>query len=372
MPPSSITRGLLAALLLAAPLAARPISDAPLGVGTPGPIRALFLDMPLADAGRADRPAVDVRWVAGNSWSEASVLSRGDQRVVVQTDGQTDALQATVSAPWSRWVAAPWAQDLATAVEVRTLLHWGGWSDRPIEAWHHFAAYYNFDRELFPRNRLNYTIRDVYGRTLADRRSATLGLGDVAVRTQWTALQGGVVAGGARYALAVRLDLKLPTGSLGAFTGSGAPDAGLGVAVTYRPAGWLTLHGLLSARAVGDFPHAFPLQPRRLQLGADLGIVVRIADRVALVVEDRVSSPLVEAGWTQARKSVTDPEAGAWYGIARTYNQISGGVRVGDVTFHFSEDFTPIPRLRYDPGPSWFYDSNQPDFLIGLTWSRAL
>jgi hypothetical protein len=89
---------------------------------------------------------------------------------------------------------------------------------------------------------------------------------------------------------------------------------------------------------------------------------------VALVLEDRLSSPLFEGGWSLG--AVKEPEATAYYALFLAHNQISGGVRVGELTAFFCEDFTPGRRISGDPGPNWFYNSNEPDVVLGVSWAR--
>jgi hypothetical protein len=147
-------------------------------------------------------------------------------------------------------------------------------------------------------------------------------------------------------------------------------DGGLGLEGAWAPTRWLTAHGLASARAVSPLPRGFPLRPRPLQAGLDASLVVRVGSRVALIVEDRVTSPLFQGGWKLGL--VKEPEATAYYQLFRAYNQVSGGVRVGALTVFFCEDFTPGKRVPGDGGPKWFYNSNSPDVVLGVSWASGL
>lgn len=359
----------LAVALLLAALAAPAeglVSDAPLGVGTPGLFRALFLDSPLADA-RGAAPALDVRWWMANSWSTPTVLARGDRSVDVSLDAQTDSLQVTATLPWSLLSGAPFAARLTTAVEARLLVTWGGWTDGPIEAWHRLFGFNRFQRQLWPRDDVKVFLRAHGGPAAVSLRSGRLALGDVAVRTALRLAGDGTP--GSRFALALRADLKLPTGELARLGGSGRPDAGLGLALTWAPRRWLTLHAMGSARVVSDLPGGLSLQPRRLQASWDLSLVLRPWRTVALILEERASTPLFRGGWTVAAPP-DEPEATAYYALLRAQAQVSGGVRVGEVTLYFSEDFTLGKRMPGDEGPPWFYDSNSPDVVLGVAWAR--
>lgn len=361
----------LAAALLLAALAAPAeglASDAPLGVGTPGLLRALFLDLPLADARGAAAPVLDVRWWMANSWSTPTVLARGDRRVDVSLDAQTDSLQVTATLPWRLLSGAPLAARLTTAVEARALVTWGGWTDGPIEAWHRLFGFNRFERGAWPRNDVNVLLRDHGGPATVSLRSGRFALGDVAVRTALRVAGDG--APGSRFALALRADLKLPTGIVARLGGSGGPDAGLGLAVTWAPRPWFTLHAMGNVRVVSDLPGGLALQPRRLQAGWDLSLVVRPWKAVALILEDRASTPLFRSGWSLATP-VANPEASAYYALLRAHAQISAGLRVGEVTAFLSEDFTLGKRMPGDDGPGGFYDSNSPDLVVGVAWAHG-
>jgi hypothetical protein len=164
--------------------------------------------------------------------------------------------------------------------------------------------------------------------------------------------------------------VKLPTGSAGRLGGSGGVDAGIGLATTFLAARWLTAHALASVRAVSGLPREVALQPRRLQAGLDLSLVARLGP-IAVVLEDRISSPLFESGWRLPDEVESAATAG-WYSLFRPHNQLSGGLRWRELTVFFSEDFTPGARLPSDDGPGWFYESNAPDVVLGVAWARSL
>src|SRR5512144_890515 len=126
-------RALVCLALLARAAAALAVSDGPIGIGTPGTFRTLFLEMPLSDARPVSGAArIDVRWWLANDWSVPTRLSRGDQVVLVQQDEQADVLQLSVTVPWSRFGAESWLARWQTTAELRLVEHWGGWTDQPI------------------------------------------------------------------------------------------------------------------------------------------------------------------------------------------------------------------------------------------------
>jgi hypothetical protein len=360
----------LAALLaLALPAGGLAVEDGPLGLGTPGALRGLFLEMPLADARGTGAGALDLRWWMANDWSVPTRLTRGDRAVWVQDDAQADVLQAALTLPWAGLFPGPGFARVESTAVLRVTERWGGWTDAGIEAWHRLIGSWNFQRELYRRNVVGVTLAEEGGATLIQLHHPAPALSDLVLRTAIRLAEGAPVGARVPWALAARVDLKLPTG-VGPAGGSGGVDGGLGLGVAWAPTPWLTVHGLASARAVSALPQGFPMRVRPLQAGLDLSVVVRGLGPVALVVEDRVSSPLFESGWSLG--AVKEPEATAYYSLFRAYNQISGGVRIGGVTVFFSEDFTPGRRATGDPGPNWFYNSNAPDVVLGVSWARKL
>lgn len=362
-------RALTALLAAFAGTAAAAPSDAPLGVSTPGPLRALFLDMPLADARGPAGTALDVRWSAANSWSIPTALVRGGEVVEVQLDAQIETLQVAVAVPWRRFAGGALAERLSTTVEARALAVWGGWSDGGIERWHGLIRATNFQRQHWPRDRVTVRLAQADGPRLVDLGSGRLALGDVVLRTALRVAGAGPGEAPSRWALALRADLKLPAGSPERLGGSGGLDGGVGAGATFLATRWLTAHALASLRAVSDLPRGIALQPRRLQAGLDLSLAARVGP-IALLLEDRISSPLLESGWRLPPSQDAAP-ATAWYALFNPHNQVSVGLRWRALTASFSEDFTPGGRRAVDPGPEWFYDSNAPDVVFGIAWARG-
>jgi hypothetical protein len=344
-------------------------SDAPLGVVTPGPFRALFLDMPLADARGPARTTVDLRWSMANSWSIPTTLERGAQTVEVQHDAQIETLQLAVGIPWRRLSRSALAERLTTTIEARALAVWGGWTDGGIEAWHGLVQTTNFDRERWPPDSVAVRMAEVDGRSLIDARSGWLALGDVVLRSALRLTGASPAEAPSRWTLALRLDVKLPTGRPGRLGGSGGVDGGVGAAATFLATRWLTAHGLASLRVASDLPRTAALQPRRLQAGLDVSLAVRLGS-ITLLLEDRISSPLFEGGW-RLPTSGDEPQASAWYALFRPHNQVSVGLRWRELTAFLSEDFTPGHRLAADKDPPWFYESNAPDVVFGVAWARG-
>jgi hypothetical protein len=350
----------LAALLAgAAPPAARPSPDAPLGVRTQGSFREPFLDVTIADARLPPRPELDVRWTVANSWGTPMLLERGGALAELVTDEQADALTLALRVPWRALRGG------ATAVEWRLTQHWGGWSDGVISAWHDVLRVFDFHRDRYPRDAIRLRLGAPGGGGPVDLRRARLAGGDLVVRNQLALAGGGASRRGAgeRWALALRLDVKAPVGSVSRAGGSGGWDAGAALLATAEVARRLTVHGALSMAAWSDLPRSSPLQPRRWHPAAELSLAVALG-RWTLLLEDRVAGALFEGGWSyvglRARQRTT-----SWVAAFRPHNQVSVGLRRGAFTAWFSEDATP-------GSGGGLALPNAPDLAVGLAYARPL
>jgi len=350
-------------VLLASATAVRAQSRAPLGARTQGPLRELFLDMTGADARSLAAPELDVRYTIANTWNEQMTVTDGRSPVTQELDEQADSLAVRYRAPWSRALGPSFAR-VSTALEGRLTLHWGGWTDRPIEAWHSLTGAFNFRRDANPRNRLHLLFRDGRGTAFDLSGSAALAVGDLVLRNQLT------LGEGADWGVAARLDLKLPVGSLGNAGGSGGFDAGAGLLGTIEPTGWLALHGMLAVSAFSELACTCALQPKTWHFTAEFSAAASWGDTTFLV-EDRALSPLFPAGWNREPANGDDGllSSGA-YADFRVHNQVSFAVRRGRFTVWFSEDFTPGPNPRSTL--KWAWSSNAPDALLGISFTQPL
>ncbi len=380
--PAPTVTALAGALVVAcvAPAGARADAQdvaAPLGVTTPGPIRQLFLDPVLTDARNVTRPSIQLRLESANSWSVPARFTRGTDVVFVQTDTQADALVLAAVVPWSLIgpdaPAMDWRRRFATTVGWKLTSYWGGFTDGIIEWWHELIHSTNFLRQNYPRDQVNLQLLNGDGSGPFDFHSGRFAWGDLVVGTQAVLASGGVSGvTGARpndeaWAVAARLDVKLPVGSIASAGGSGGFDAALSVLGTVELAPWIVLHGRTSASLVSPMNAPSLLQPNTVQLGAEVSAVL-IAGRWALVIEDRYLSALMDGtGWTLHEEPRSDlfflasPSAA----LFRPHNQITVGIRRDNVTFSVSEDFTPGDNPR--GSQHWFYNSNAPDVVFALT-----
>lgn len=342
---------LLPLIFLVAPAAAAQ----PLSLRTQGPLRELFLDMPLFDARPLAAPELDVRWSMANSWNEPMVVRRGADTAFHELDVQTDSISLRLRMPWRRrfW----------TAVEWRVSAHWGGWSDGPIEAWHDLTGAFNYERAAFPRDRVRLRLGDDHA-TAFDIQRGTAAFGDLAVRSQATLLET------AHLAVAARLDLKLPFGSLPRATGSGGFDAGAGIAASWQIGAHVAVHGMLSLRRISDLASEMLLQPKPWQWAADASLELSFG-RWAFLIEDRFASPLFLPGWERVESGSDDAYLASGFAATfRPHNQISFGLRGGRLSVWLSEDFTPGSNPRSTL--TGVYVSNAPDVVIGAAWTQPL
>jgi hypothetical protein len=359
-------------LLVAAPAAAlAEPAQGPLGMRTPGTLRDLFLDVVQWDARAVPALRIDLSWAAANDWSTPTTLTRDGALVQVRLDEQADSITAALRVPWGVVLGAPegaFARRLSSALELRGTVHWGGWTDGFIEAWHRAFSYNDFARPAFPRDQIHLVLRDPAGVTAADVQGTTFAFGDVVLRNQLLLWEGGVPlrdGAAARAGVSLRLDVKAPTGSLARMGGSGGWDLGLGVEGTWQATSWLVGHAILAGSYWSPLASPLPLQPRPWHGTAGLSLVAMVGDW-SFVLEDRVCTAAFQAGWTFVE---VDPawnlQSSASNAVTLSQNQITGAVRWGPLAFWFAEDFNlgHVPGL----GPTWFYDSNAPDVALGLS-----
>jgi hypothetical protein len=169
--------------------------------------------------------------------------------------------------------------------------------------------------------------------------------------------------------VSLRADVKLPLGSLDSLGSSGRTDTGFGLLATAELTRWLVVHGNAFTSAWGGLPAHTPMQPRRYHHGGELSMAL-VGRRWALLVEDRVVSPIFPSSWKRFGEddSYLQLQASAAFAATRWQNQISMGVRRGPITAWFSEDFT----LGGTQGKNqWFFNSNTPDISIGLEVAHA-
>ncbi|HYV65917.1 MAG TPA: DUF3187 family protein, partial [Myxococcales bacterium] len=322
------------------------------------------LDVTAADARSLAAPELDVRYSIANTWNEEMTVRSGGATGAANTqvlDEQADSIAVRWRMPWSIVLGPSFAR-VSTAIEGRLTLHWGGYTDAAIEAWHSLSGAFNYRRDFYPRNELHLVFSDNGGTAFAMSGGAALAVGDLVLRNQIT------LAEAANWGVAARLDLKLPVGPLGSAGGSGGFDAAAGLLGTFEPTGWLTLHGLFAVSAFSELACPCALQPKTWHFTGELSVAASWG-QTTFLVEDRAVSPLFPGGWGR------DPDHGddgllssGYFADFRIHNQISFAIRRGRFSFWFSEDFTPGPNPRSTL--TWAYSSNAPDAVLGVSFTQ--
>jgi hypothetical protein len=359
---------LAAALLCAAGPAP---SRAPLGARIQGPLRELFLDVTGADARETGSSELEVRYSIANTWNAPMSMVRGPDISSQQMDEQADSLSLRYRAPWSRWVGEKFA-GVATTIEGRFTVHWGGYTDRAIEAWHGLVGAFNYERSGFARNQVHLFLGDEGG-TAFRIDGTTPTIGDVVLRNQVRIFAGGEPLSATeehRYGIAARLDLKLPVGPLSRAGGSGGFDGGIALLGSADLTRWLTAHGLVSASRFSGLACTCALQPREWHWGFEASLAASVG-ATTFLFEDRAVSALLESGWARVPWHANDGIlASGLYAGFRPHNQVSFAVRRGRFTMWLSEDVTlgsNAPSVLH-----WLYMSNAPDVVLGLSFTQPM
>jgi hypothetical protein len=234
------------ALLSAHPLAAQTggrdlclDASGPLLLVNEAPLRQPFLRALPQSACPAAAPQVSVRLHAANQYVDLHDRSRS-----AFLDEETYRLDLAA--------AYPLGSTREIRLEVPLRARSGGFMDGLIETWHDLLGLPQDTRREHPRNKVQLEIADSAAqRPLIDLTGSATGLGDVTVRF----LQR--VTGSSRSAaLALVAGVKLPTGSSEELFGSGALDAGLGLAASLRLVPALWVHADLGVALLGDSPLA--------------------------------------------------------------------------------------------------------------------
>jgi hypothetical protein len=338
-------------------------SRAPLGLRTQGPLRELFLDLTGADARSLAAPELNVRYSIANTWNEPMLLTNGSHTATQELDEQADSITIRLRAPWSRFLG-PKLSRVSTALEARATLHWGGFTDGAIEAWHSISGAFNFRRNFYPNDELHLRFGDDGGQAFNLSGHGRFAFGDLVLRNQITLLEAP------DWGIAARLDVKLPTGSLSQAGGSGGFDVGSALLATIEPLDWLTFHGLVGMSAFSQLSCTCSLQPKTWHLTAEISAAASWG-KTTFLIEDRVLSPLFPGGWTKEPVNGDDGLlASGMFADFRTHNQVTFAVRRGRFTVWFSEDVTPGSNPRSTL--KWIWSSNAPDVVVGLSFTQPL
>jgi hypothetical protein len=131
--------------------------------------------------------------------------------------------------------------ELEIGIELPLLSHRGGRLDSFIEGWHDTFGLPQGIRDQTSRNQLDYSYSRLGGQGFS-LQSDTTGIGDLSLRGAWQYWRNDEK----NQALALRVSLKLPTGSAEKLTGSGSTDLAIWLSGEERlqtDAGQLFLYG---------------------------------------------------------------------------------------------------------------------------------
>lgn len=176
---------------------------------------------------------------------------------------------------------------LALGIDLRLVSYFGGFLDSSIELLHGIFDLPNGFRELSSRGRVLVDMQNSSGVTLSLDHGA-LSFGDVDLHARYTFLET------ASMALAGYSAFKVPTGRPGLLSGSGHPDAALGLVADFMPLrffSWYAHAGLtvpFDALTAGSGS-----RPKPFFVGM-AGIELTPARRLSLHLQLNIKSPTLE------------------------------------------------------------------------------
>ncbi len=176
---------------------------------------------------------------------------------------------------------------LALGIDLRIVSYFGGFLDTPIEGFHRLFNLPNGFRELSFRNRVQVDIQNASGVDLSLDRSA-VSFGDLDLHARYTFLET------ARIALAGYGAFKLPTGRLDLLSGSGFPDAALGLVADFMPARFVSFYSHAGLTVPFDtFLPGATSRPKPFFVGM-AGIELTPARQFSLHLQVNIKSPTLE------------------------------------------------------------------------------
>jgi hypothetical protein len=180
------------------PLVTRDFSPATIGFGLPtlGAARTL--------PARSGQAQLDLNLASNSDWSE-------DADETLLYDGET--YRIALSADYGL------GSGMEFGIELPLISHQGGFLDNFIEGWHDFFGLPQGGRDQTAHNQLDYSYTRQNGEGFS-LQSKTTGIGDLTLRGGWQYWEDDSKL----QALALRVSLKLPTGSAEKLTGSGSTD----------------------------------------------------------------------------------------------------------------------------------------------------
>ncbi len=223
--------------------------------------------------------------------------------------------------------------------QVTLIARNSGVLDTFINNWHSIFGFAGGGRNDLPDYRNLFTVRNADTRTVIDTQKNTAGFGDTVLEYRYDLTELAPEVEKTRtVAATARALVKLPTGNTGSLFGSGAFDAGIGLAITGRPNRRWAVHGNATLVLLGK-PENKELNAKRTQVHSLLSVEYLLNGRTSLVVQtDNNPSPFRSglAYPDRPRRSFT---LGAW-------RQISGTNRI--YALISENDFGPLAKHAPD------------------------
>jgi hypothetical protein len=228
--------------------------------------------------------------------TDASVLDTGERRWDINLDIVNNLLTVSAPAQNRRYLtdfeeqrlAVGYARGLGRGQEVgiRALViaRNGGIFDSFINSYHKVFGFEGGGRANLPNRRVLFQVNDANGRTIVDKTDGASGLGDTVIEYRKALTPFSEEADTHRLAASARALVKLPTGSKGELFGSGAVDAAGGLALTWRPARRVAVHGNLSLVLLGK-PKIPNLQVRRTSVQSMVAAEYLFDGRTSLLLQ---------------------------------------------------------------------------------------
>jgi hypothetical protein len=125
--------------------------------------------------------------------------------------------------------------EVQTGLDMRLFFHSGGFMDSFLEKFHDLFNFSNGGREFFLQNQIYINIPNDKGDPMFLDRN-TVSFGDIDLWCKWTFLENDIVS------LASLGAFKFPTGKFKSLSGSGYPDAALGLLADFRVSRFVSLY----------------------------------------------------------------------------------------------------------------------------------
>lgn len=223
-----------------------------------------------------------------------------------------------------------------------------GFLDTFINNWHKVFGFSGGGRDDLPDYKNIFNVRNAATRTILDSQKNTAGFGDTVLEYRYDLTELPVGAEKSRAIAATARGLvKLPTGKTGVLFGSGAFDAGLGLAITGRPDRRWAIHGNATLVLLGK-PDNDALPAKRTQVHSLLSVEYLLNGRTSLVAQTDDSPSPFRSGLAYPDRPRRSFTLGAW-------RQTSGSSRV--YALISENDFGPLAK-------------HAPDFVFatGVRW----